>query len=141
MIYEQDLITKVNKFFQENQRKTIKQDEILKIINDQPKLNQWVLAVDRFPEQNQEVLCLWKLLSSDNYNNVDNEGHILIAIQNEGTNFLNLKKNDRFVQGIFMKYLTVDNEKNIKDRQSCSRCEHYAVYLHLEILYAYTHSE
>ena len=56
MIYEQDLITKVNKFFQENQRKTIKQDEILKIINDQPKLNQWVLAVDRFPEQNQEVL-------------------------------------------------------------------------------------
>lgn len=29
-------------------------------------------------------------------------------------------------------------EKNIKYRQSCSQCEHYAVYLHLEILYAYT---
>ena len=55
------------------------------------------------------------IIDSDYYNNVDNEGHILIAIQNEGTNFLNLKKNDRFVQGIFMKYLTVDNEKNIKE--------------------------
>lgn len=79
MIYEQDLITKVNKFFQENQRKTIKQDEILKIINDQPKLNQWILAVDRFPEQNKEVLCLWKLLSSDNYfcniMHLDEENH------------------------------------------------------------------
>lgn len=55
------------------------------------------------------------IIDSDYYNNVDNEGHILIAIQNEGTNFLNLKKNDRFVQGIFIKYLTVDNEKNIKE--------------------------
>ena len=36
------------------------------------------------------------IIDSDYYNNVDNEGHILIAIQNEGTNFLNLKKNDRF---------------------------------------------
>ena len=49
------------------------------------------------------------IIDSDYYNNVDNEGHILIAIQNEGTNFLNLKKNDRFFQGIFIKYLTLDN--------------------------------
>ena len=58
------------------------------------------------------------IIDSDYYNNVDNEGHILIAIQNEETNFLNLKKNDRFVQGIFVKYLTVDNEKNIKEKRS-----------------------
>lgn len=58
------------------------------------------------------------IIDSDYYNNVDNEGHILIAIQNEGANFLNLKKNDRFVQGIFMKYLTVDNEKNIKETRT-----------------------
>ena len=58
------------------------------------------------------------IIDSDYYNNVDNEGHILIAIQNEGTNFLNLKKNDRFVQGIFIKYLTADNEKNIKETRT-----------------------
>ena len=58
------------------------------------------------------------IIDSDYYNNVDNEGHILIAIPNERTTLLNLKKNDRFVQGIFIKYLTADNEKNIKETRT-----------------------
>ena len=58
------------------------------------------------------------IIDSDYYNNVDNAPHLLIAIENEGTNFLNLKKNDRFVQGIFIKYLPADNEKTIKETRT-----------------------
>ena len=53
------------------------------------------------------------IIDSDYYNNEDNEGHIFIAIQNEGQETVNLKANDRFAQGIFMKYLTTDNEEEI----------------------------
>lgn len=53
------------------------------------------------------------IIDSDYYNNENNEGHIFIAIQNEGTETLTLKAGDRFAQGIFMKYLTADDEKEI----------------------------
>ena len=53
------------------------------------------------------------IIDSDYYNNEDNEGHIFIAIQNEGQETVNLKANDRFAQGIFMKYLTTDDEEEI----------------------------
>lgn len=53
------------------------------------------------------------IIDSDYYNNEDNEGHIFIAIQNEGQETVNLKANERFAQGIFMKYLTTDNEEEI----------------------------
>ena len=53
------------------------------------------------------------IIDSDYYNNEDNEGHIFIAIQNEGDKAITLKAKDRFVQGIFVKYLKVDNEDEI----------------------------
>ena len=53
------------------------------------------------------------IIDSDYYNNENNEGHIFIAIQNEGTNYINLKTGDRFAQAIFMKYLTADDEEEI----------------------------
>ncbi len=53
------------------------------------------------------------IIDSDYYNNEDNEGHIFIAIQNEGQETINLKANDRFAQGIFIKYLTTDDEEEI----------------------------
>ena len=55
------------------------------------------------------------IIDSDYYNNQDNEGHIFIKIQNEGKETINLKANDRFAQGIFMKYLTVTDEKQINN--------------------------
>lgn len=58
------------------------------------------------------------IIDSDYYNNENNEGHIFIAIQNEGKETITLKANDRFVQGIFIKYLTVDNEKEIKSART-----------------------
>ena len=40
-------------------------------------------------------------------------GHIFIAIKNEGTKELVIKKGDHFAQGIFTKFLTVDNEEEV----------------------------
>ena len=55
------------------------------------------------------------IIDSDYYNNENNEGHIFIAIQNEGKETVNLKAGNRFAQGIFMKYLTVDDETQINN--------------------------
>lgn len=45
------------------------------------------------------------VIDSDYYNNIDNEGHIFVALQNEGENDLILRANEAVVQGIFIKYL------------------------------------
>lgn len=58
------------------------------------------------------------IIDSDYYNNENNEGHIFIAIQNEGNNYINLKAGDRFVQGVFMKYLTIDDEEEINQTRT-----------------------
>ena len=54
------------------------------------------------------------VIDSDYYNNIDNEGHIFIAIKNEGVQDIIIKKGEHFVQGIFSKYLVVDEEQKIK---------------------------
>lgn len=55
------------------------------------------------------------IIDSDYYNNPENEGHIWLKIQNEGdTNYV-VKRNDAICQGIFTKFLTVDNEMEIKN--------------------------
>ena len=53
------------------------------------------------------------VIDSDYYNNQDNEGHIWIKIQNESDNTVTIKKGEAIVQGIFMKYLTTDSDRNI----------------------------
>jgi dUTP pyrophosphatase len=50
------------------------------------------------------------IIDADYYNNESNEGHIFLALQNEGSNDWVIKKGDKIVQGIFQKYLIVDNE-------------------------------
>ncbi len=57
------------------------------------------------------------IVESDYYNNLDNEGHLFIKIQNEGVNDLIIKKGDRICQGIFVKFLTVDNEEEIDNKR------------------------
>ncbi len=49
----------------------------------------------------------------DYYNNPNNEGHAFICLQNEGNEDFIVKKGDRLCQGIFTKFLTVDNEEEI----------------------------
>ena len=50
------------------------------------------------------------IVDSDYYNNPDNEGHIMIAYYNTGDTPYTVEKGDRIGQGIFMKYLTVDED-------------------------------
>ena len=54
------------------------------------------------------------IINSDYYNNETNEGHIYIKLQNEGNEDFVIKKGDKICQGIFIKYLTVDNEEKIE---------------------------
>ena len=51
------------------------------------------------------------VVDTDYYNNKNNEGHMWIKIQNEGDKDYIVKKGDGMCQGIFTKYLLVDDEK------------------------------
>lgn len=52
------------------------------------------------------------VVDADYYNNNNNEGHMWIKIQNEGDKDYIVKKGDGMCQGVFVKYLTVDDEEN-----------------------------
>ncbi len=52
------------------------------------------------------------VIDKDYYNNKDNEGHIWIKLKNEGNSNYLVKKGDKIIQGIFLKYLTTDDEVN-----------------------------
>lgn len=53
------------------------------------------------------------IFESDYYNNPSNEGHAWLKLQNEGTSDYVVKKGDAICEGIFTKFLTVDNEEEI----------------------------
>lgn len=48
------------------------------------------------------------IIDADYNNNIENEGHIFIKMQNEGNETVYLKKSDRIAQGIFQKYYITD---------------------------------
>lgn len=50
------------------------------------------------------------IVDSDYYNNPDNEGHIMIAYYNTNGAPYTIEKGERIGQGIFMKYLTTDDD-------------------------------
>ena len=53
------------------------------------------------------------IIESDYYNNITNEGHMFIKLHNHGENDYILKKDEKFAQGIFMKFLITDEEEEI----------------------------
>jgi len=58
------------------------------------------------------------IIDADYYNNVGNEGHMWIALQNEGAINWVVNKGDRVVQGIFVKYLLTDDDSGaVSNRQ------------------------
>ena len=50
------------------------------------------------------------IIDSAYYNNSSNEGHIWVALQNEGTEDYVIEKGTAYAQGIFVKYLTCGEE-------------------------------
>ena len=55
------------------------------------------------------------VIDADYYNNSSNEGHIMIKLINHGDKEYVVNVGDRIAQGVFMKYLTVDNEGEINN--------------------------
>ena len=50
------------------------------------------------------------IIDADYYHNIDNMGEIIVAVKNEGSEPVEIKKGDRIAQGIFMKYLLADKD-------------------------------
>ena len=50
------------------------------------------------------------VIDSDYYNNEDNEGEIIAVVRNEGDNAFIIYRGERFLQGVFTKYYTVDGD-------------------------------
>lgn len=51
------------------------------------------------------------IIDADYYNNEDNEGHIMCALHNFGTKKQVLNKGERVAQGIFEKFLVVEDDQ------------------------------
>ena len=52
------------------------------------------------------------IIDADYYNNEDNEGHIMLALLNMGSEPIALSKGERVAQGIFYNYLVADGDSN-----------------------------
>ncbi len=50
------------------------------------------------------------IIDADYYNNIDNEGHIMIGLINNGTEDVLLHRGERIAQGVFKKFLLTDND-------------------------------
>ena len=60
------------------------------------------------------------VIDKDYYNNENNEGHIFIKLQNEGDKDYEVKKGDKIIQGMFINYLNVDDEEEVKEERKGS---------------------
>ncbi len=54
------------------------------------------------------------IIDADYYNNADNEGHIMLALLNMGSEPVVLSKGERVAQGIFYSYLTADGDAQVE---------------------------
>ena len=58
------------------------------------------------------------IVDSDYYSNTGNDGNIGLALYNTTDEAVVIEKGERLVQGIFMKYLTVDNDTFLKNERT-----------------------
>lgn len=58
------------------------------------------------------------IIDGDYYNNESNEGHIWVRLQNHGDEEVVIPQGNAFVQGIFTKFLIVDNEEKIEKERT-----------------------
>lgn len=100
---------------------TLKPNEIVKvplgikvIMNEDEMLMLFVRSSMGF-KYNVRMCNQVGIIESDYYNNESNEGHMYVKLQNEGIEDFEIKKGDRICQGIFVKFLTADDEENINN--------------------------
>lgn len=51
------------------------------------------------------------IIDADYFGNESNDGEILVAIHNHGQSLAHIQKGERIAQGIFLNYLTTDEDK------------------------------
>ena len=106
--------------FEASQNYVIKPNEIVKIPTgikvtmNQDEMLMIVVRSSMGFKYNVRMCNQVGIIESDYYNNESNEGHMWVSLQNHGTNDYIINKGDKFAQGIFVKFLTVDNEEEIK---------------------------
>ena len=106
--------------FEASQNYVIKPNEIVKIPTgikvtmNQDEMLMIVVRSSMGFKYNVRMCNQVGIIESDYYNNESNEGHMWVALQNHGTNDYIINKGDKFAQGIFVKFLTVDNEEESK---------------------------
>ena len=106
--------------FEASQNYVIKPNEIVKIPTgikvtmNQDEMLMIVVRSSMGFKYNVRMCNQVGIIESDYYNNESNEGHMWVALQNHGTSDYIINKGDKFAQGIFVKFLTVDNEEEIK---------------------------
>jgi len=57
------------------------------------------------------------VIDADYYNNPNNDGNIATVFRNHGDQDFLIQKGERCCQGIFMKYLVVENDKSLGARR------------------------
>lgn len=57
------------------------------------------------------------IIETDYYNNPANEGHMWVALQNHGDKEFHVNMDEAYAQGIFTKFLTIDNEESIENER------------------------
>lgn len=57
------------------------------------------------------------IIDSDYYGNIDNDGHIIVAIRNLSNEKRIIKKGERVCQGIFLNYLKASDEEKINKKR------------------------
>lgn len=106
--------------FEASQNYVIKPNEIVKIPTgikvtmNQDEMLMIVVRSSMGFKYNIRMCNQVGIIESDYYNNESNEGHMWVGLQNHGTKDYIIKKGDKFAQGIFVKFLTVDNEEKIE---------------------------
>lgn len=69
-------------------------------------------------KKNLHLLNTTGIIDSDYYGNPSNDGNILIGLRNYGTKEVEIKAGERIAQGIFTKYLTVDDDDVLNKSRS-----------------------
>lgn len=98
---------------------TLKQGEIKKIplgIKIAMNSDEMLMLVNRSSigfKHNVRLTNQIGIFESDYYNNESNEGHAWLSLQNHGQKDFIVKKGDKICQGIFTKFLTVEDEEEI----------------------------
>ncbi len=102
---------------------TLKPNEIIKIptgikvyFNEDEMFSLYVRSSIGF-KYNVRLVNQVGIFEADYYNNETNEGQIYFKIQNHSEEEVSFVQNERIIQGVFTKFLTVDNDEAIGIRK------------------------